>query len=50
MQSEYVLGKWQKDEEPIVKLKIDKAVEVIETFATMGITVAMNQVNNKNFE
>jgi len=50
MQSEYVLGKWQKAEEPIVKLKIDKAVEVIETFATMGITVAMNQVNNKNFE
>ena len=49
MQSEYVLGKWHKEEEPIVKLKIDKAVEVIETFAVAGITAAMNQVNNKEF-
>ena len=49
MQSEYVLGKWDKEEEPIVKLKIDKAVEVIETFAVAGIAAAMNQVNNKEF-
>jgi len=49
MQSEHVLGKWHKEEEPIVKLKIDKAVEVIEAFALAGITVAMNQVNHKEF-
>ena len=49
MQAEYVLGKWLKEEEPVVKLKIDKAVEVIETFATAGLTTAMNQVNNKEF-
>ncbi len=49
MQSEFVLGKWYKEEEPLVKLKIDKSVEVIETFVTAGITVAMNQVNNKEF-
>jgi PTH1 family peptidyl-tRNA hydrolase len=49
MQSEYVLGKWQKTEEPLVKLKIEAAVEVIETFATAGITTAMNQVNHKEF-
>jgi len=49
LQAEYVLGKWSKEEEPIVKLKIDKAVEVIETFAMAGITTAMNQVNNKEF-
>ena len=49
MQADYVLGKWLKEEEPIVKLKIDKAVEVIETFAMAGITTAMNQVNNKEF-
>jgi PTH1 family peptidyl-tRNA hydrolase len=49
MQSEYVLGKWQKAEEPLVKLKIDKAVEAIEALATSGITMAMNQVNNKEF-
>ena len=49
MQAEYVLGKWQKEEEAIVKLKIDKAVEVIEVFALAGVTTAMNQVNNKEF-
>jgi PTH1 family peptidyl-tRNA hydrolase len=48
-QSDYVLGKWGKEEEPLVKLKIEKAVETIETFATQGITAAMNQVNNKEF-
>ena len=49
MQSDYVLGKWYKAEEPLVKLKIQKAVEVIEIFATTGITAAMNQVNNMEF-
>jgi len=49
MQADYVLDKWHGEEEPIVKLKIDKAVEVIETFAVAGITTAMNQVNNKQF-
>lgn len=48
-QSDFVLGKWKKEEEPLVKLKIDKAVEVIETFALQGITVAMNEVNNQSF-
>jgi PTH1 family peptidyl-tRNA hydrolase len=49
MQSEFVLGKWQKEEEPLVKLKIDATVEVIEIFAVQGIAAAMNQVNNKDF-
>lgn len=49
MQSEFVLGKWTKDEEPLVKLKIDASVGIIETFATQGLTAAMNQVNNKKF-
>ncbi|HMU45778.1 MAG TPA: aminoacyl-tRNA hydrolase [Chitinophagaceae bacterium] len=48
-QSDFVLGKWKKKEEPLVKLKIEKAVEVIETFATQGIVTAMNQVNNQDF-
>ncbi|MCX6318560.1 MAG: aminoacyl-tRNA hydrolase [Bacteroidetes bacterium] len=48
-QADFVLGKWKKDEEPMVKLKIDKCVEAIETFATQGITAAMNQVNNQQF-
>jgi len=49
MQSEFVLGKWKKAEEPLVKLKVEKAVETIETFATAGITTAMNLVNHKEF-
>lgn len=48
-QSEFVLGKWKKEEESLVKLKIEKAVEAIETFALQGITVAMNQVNNQSY-
>ncbi len=46
-QADYVLGKWKKEEEPLVKLKIEKAVEAIECFASQGITTAMNQVNNQ---
>src|SRR5678816_849502 len=46
MQSNFVLGKWSKEEEPIVKKKIDLCVEVIETFATAGINTAMNNFNN----
>lgn len=48
-QSDFVLGKWKKEEEPLMKLKIDKSVEAIETFALQGITAAMNQVNNQAF-
>lgn len=48
-QSDFVLGRWKKTEEPLVKLKMEKGVEVIETFATQGIEAAMNQVNNKDF-
>lgn len=49
MQAEFVLGKWKKEEEGLVKLKIGACVEAIETFATQGISTAMNQVNNKDF-
>jgi PTH1 family peptidyl-tRNA hydrolase len=49
MQADYVLSKWQPEEEALVKLKIEKCVEVIEQFATIGVQMAMNQVNNKQF-
>ncbi len=48
-QSDFVLGKWTKAEEPVVKLKIEGAVEAIEIFATQGIAAAMNLINNKVF-
>ena len=46
MQSDYVLGKWRKEEESIVKQKIDLCVEIIESFCTAGIHTAMNKYNN----
>jgi peptidyl-tRNA hydrolase, PTH1 family len=44
-QVEYVLGKWTGAELPIVKIKIEKSVEIIENFATIGIERTMNQYN-----
>jgi PTH1 family peptidyl-tRNA hydrolase len=49
MQSDFVLGKWKKEEDPIVKNKIDYAVNAIEQFVLQGLTAAMNEVNNKNY-
>lgn len=49
MQADFVLSKWNKEEEALVKLKIEKCVEVIETFASQGVNIAMNQVNNKDY-
>jgi peptidyl-tRNA hydrolase, PTH1 family len=46
MQANFVLSKWPKEEEAMVKKKIDLCVEVIETFATAGINTAMNNFNN----
>lgn len=48
-QVDFVLSRWKKEEEPLVKLKIDKAVEAIEDFATQGITSVMNRINNQEF-
>ena len=48
-QSDFVLGKWYKDEVALMKLKIEKSVEAIEIFVTQGITFAMNAINNKKF-
>ena len=45
-QVHFVLGKWQPDEEPVVKKKIDACVEVIESFAAAGIVNTMNKYNN----
>jgi peptidyl-tRNA hydrolase, PTH1 family len=50
MQADFVLGKWRKDEEPLVKLKIDKSVEAIEHFVFAGVANAMNIVNNQSYK
>ncbi|MBP6430922.1 MAG: aminoacyl-tRNA hydrolase [Ferruginibacter sp.] len=49
MQADFVLSKWLKTEEPIVKLKIEKSVEIIESFVLSGIDNTMTQYNNLSF-
>jgi PTH1 family peptidyl-tRNA hydrolase len=49
MQVDFVLGKWTKEELPLVVLKVDKAVEVIENFIFTGIERTMTDVNKKEF-
>ncbi len=45
-QADFVLGKWLKDEEPLVAKKIALSVEVIESYAAAGISNTMNKYNN----
>ena len=49
MQVEYVLGRWTKEELPLIQLKIEKSVEVIENFIFTGIERTMTEVNKKEF-
>lgn len=44
-QIDFVLGKWTPSELPIVKEKILKSVEIIESFAAVGIARTMNTYN-----
>ena len=46
MQADFVLSKWQKAEEPIVLLKIEKCMEVMESFVIAGIELTMTAFNN----
>ena len=48
-QVDFVLGKWGESELPLVRLKIDKSVELIESFAASGIEVTMNLYNKLDF-
>ncbi len=44
-QIDFVLGRWTNDELPIVKEKLLKSVEVIESFATQGALKTMSLYN-----
>ncbi len=46
MQADFVLGKWRPEEIPLVKLKVEKCIDIIESFATTGLDRTMSQVNN----
>ncbi len=45
MQADFVLGKWLHNELPTVQLKIQKCIDIIELFVSVGIAQTMNEVN-----
>ncbi|HEY9343241.1 MAG TPA: aminoacyl-tRNA hydrolase [Hanamia sp.] len=49
MQVDFVLSHWLPEEVPVVKNKIEKSMEVIEDFATIGMDKTMNKINNLIF-
>ncbi len=49
-QIEFVLSKWLTEDIPVVKNKIEKCIEVIESFAIAGIDKTMSLVNNQSFK
>jgi PTH1 family peptidyl-tRNA hydrolase len=46
MQADFVLGKWLKAEEPAILLKIEKCIDLIESFIMAGIDQTMSAFNN----
>ncbi|MEP7228672.1 MAG: aminoacyl-tRNA hydrolase [Ginsengibacter sp.] len=48
-QVDFVLNQWTAEELPLVKLKIEKSIELIENFATIGIDRTMSLMNNLTF-
>jgi len=45
-QVEFVLGKWKDEEIPLVNLKVEACVKIIESFAIMGLSRTMNLFNH----
>lgn len=46
-QVDFVLGKWTEQEREELKPAIEKAIDVIKAFGTIGVDRAMNQYNTK---
>jgi peptidyl-tRNA hydrolase, PTH1 family len=49
MQADFVLSKWWPEELPLVRLKIEKSVELIESFISIGIERTMNLYNKLEY-
>lgn len=45
MQADFVLGKWLNNEIATVQLKIEKCIDTIENFVSIGIEQTMNEIN-----
>lgn len=46
-QVDYVLGEWDEDEKAKLPERLDKAVEIINSFALAGLNNTMNEFNGK---
>ena len=46
-QSDFVLGKWSREEEEVMIPKVEHAVEMIKSFLVRGIDQTMTDYNNK---
>ena len=46
-QVDYVLGGWTDEEEKLLPERIDKVIQIIKSFGTIGLARTMNQFNNK---
>lgn len=46
LQADFVLGKWKQEEFPIVQLKIERCLDIIESFASIGLERTMSAYNN----
>jgi peptidyl-tRNA hydrolase, PTH1 family len=46
-QVDFVLSRWNKEEETLLKERIPLAIEIIRSFGTIGIQQTMNSFNNK---
>jgi len=46
-QVDYVLGTWDEAEQKLLKERLDKAVQMIKSFVSIGIDRTMSDYNNK---
>ncbi|WP_462317324.1 aminoacyl-tRNA hydrolase [Marinilabilia sp.] len=46
-QIDFVLGKWDKDEAAALPERMEKAIDIVKGFATIGLAQTMSQYNNK---
>lgn len=46
-QVDYVLGTWTDEESKLLPERMDKVVQIIKSFGTVGLAQTMNQFNNK---
>lgn len=46
-QVEYVLGKWDNKDIPLLQKKVQQSIDIIESFVSIGLERTMNFFNNK---